>query len=126
MRHEKPDGSKHKNESSDRKNPDMQTVELSVAMGERTYPIVIGSGLLENAGIFFPVAARNRPLAVGRDKEKVLRRLARERNHHYDELADLVLLTDHKSPAMLAQKATDFLKAQDDPQACTKPKEQRP
>ena len=66
----------------------------------------------------------DRPLAAGRDKEKVLRRLARERNHHYDELADLVLLTDHKSPAMLAQEATDFLKAQDDPQACTKPKEQ--
>ena len=64
MRHEKSDGSKHKNVSNDRKNPDMQTVELSVAMGERTYPIVIGSGLLENAGNFFPVSARNRPLAI--------------------------------------------------------------
>ncbi len=42
----------------------METLELSVAMGERSYPIVIGSGLLENAENFFPEAARNRPLAV--------------------------------------------------------------
>ncbi len=68
----------------------------------------------------------DRPLVAGRNKEEVLHRLAQERNHHYDELADLVLLTDHKSPAMLAQEAADFLKAQDDPQACTKPEAEKP
>ncbi len=54
----------------------------------------------------------DRPLIAGKNKREVLSRLARERNHHYHELADLVLLTDHKSPTTIVQEVTDFLSTQ--------------
>ncbi len=40
------------------------TVQLGVGKGERAYPIIIGSDLLEKAESFFPEAVRGRPLAI--------------------------------------------------------------
>ena len=99
---------------------------LTVDLGERSYPIVIGNGLLGDFGLadYFngpdclvvnkqqlerTQRGRSRPMLENGDPEKVLEELMTARDPLYREIADLIIDTDGRRVQTVAREIHENL-----------------